>query len=109
MQRVGDRVGRGVGIAGRGRDPDDRADRRVFVHFVGRAVDIGHRSDVEFIDIVDVDREDLVGERSIALSRPHGDVAVAPSASRSIAPATVTIPVEESIANRPPSLSAASR
>ena len=59
LQRVGDRVGRRVGVAGRSGDADDRADDRVFIHCVGRAVGIGDRSDVEFIDIVDVDRHHL--------------------------------------------------
>ena len=30
--------------------------------------------DVEFVDVVDRDREGLVGERAVGRGRPHGDV-----------------------------------
>ena len=68
-------------------------------------VRVGDRARIELIDVVDGDREDLVGERSVGRGGSDRDVVAGAVASRSIAPATVTTPVLASIANRPPSLS----
>ena len=62
--------------------------------------------DVELIEVVDVDREDLVGERAVGGGGADRDVvagAVRFPVDRP--PATVTTPVLASMANRPPSLS----
>ena len=68
-QAVGDRVVGRVQIEGVGGDADRRADDHVFGHFVRRGIDIGRHRDIEFVDVVDGDRNDLIGERSV------GDVA----------------------------------
>ena len=60
---------------------------------------------VELIDVIDGDRKDLVGYEPSAEVARTVMLRLAPSASRSIAPATVTTPVLASIAKRPPSLS----
>ena len=51
-------------------------------------------ADVEFIDIVDVDRHHLRVERAVAAVGSHRDVVTGASASRSSAPSTVTTPVD---------------
>ena len=38
---------------------------RVLGHLVGRSVGVADRADIEFVDVVDADREDLIGERSV--------------------------------------------
>ena len=75
LQAVGDRVVRGIGVAGRRGHADRRADDRVFVHRIGRGVTVGDRTDVELVQVVDVDREHLVGERTVARGGPHRDIA----------------------------------
>ncbi len=73
----------------------------VFVDCVGGSVCIIHCTDIEFIDVVDGDRE------AWSVNDPSAEVArtvifrVGPSASRLIAPATVTTPVLLLIVNRP--------
>ena len=58
-------VGR-VGVAGRGGDADDRADRGVFVDCVDGGVGVGHRADIELVDVGDGDRDGLgVGCNSV--------------------------------------------
>ena len=74
LQAVGDRVVRGIGVAGAGRDAHRRADDRVLVHRIGRGVTVGDRPDVELVQVVDVDRKHLVGERTVARGGPDRDV-----------------------------------
>ena len=105
VQDVGNRVGGGVRIAGQARHADRGTDRGVFSHRIGRGVGVGDGAHVELVDVVDRDGEHLVGERTVGRGGAHRDVVAAPSASRSIAPATVTTPVLASMANRPPALS----
>ena len=70
LQRIGDRVVGRIVITGRRGDADHRADCGVLVDRVGRRISIGHRADIELVDIVDVDREYLVGERLPSLTSP---------------------------------------
>ena len=78
VQRVGDRVVGRVGVGGQGRHTDHRAVGGVFIDRVGGRVTVGDRSDVEFIDIVDRDREDPSLERSVGRGGPHRDDATGP-------------------------------
>ena len=66
LQAVGDRVGGGIGVAGRGGDADAVPLDRVLVHRVGRGVGVADRAHVELVDVVDLDGEDLVGEEPSA-------------------------------------------
>ena len=60
------------------------------------------RADVEFIDVVDGDREDLVGVRAVGRSGADRDVAAgAVRFAVDRLPATVTTPVLASMANAP--------
>ena len=61
IQRVGDRVVRRIGVAGQGRHADRRADwpRSRRLRWLSPSLS-RDRSDVEFIDIVDVDRHHLI-------------------------------------------------
>ena len=74
LQAVGDRIVRGIGVAGRGGDADRGADDRVLIDRIGRGVAVGDRADVEFVQVVDRDREHLVGERAVARGGPDRDV-----------------------------------
>ena len=50
----------------------------VLIHRIGRSVTVGDRTDVELVQVVDVDREHLVGERTVARRGPDRDVAAGP-------------------------------
>ena len=105
-QAVGDRVGRGVGVAGRGVMPTRGAVGRVLVDRVGRGVACPLTAPTS-----NSSTSLMVMVKTWSVNEPSAEVArtvmlrLAPSASRSIAPATVTTPVLASMANRPPSLS----
>ena len=62
-QAVGDRIVGGIRIEASAVMPTAVPIGRVFVHFVLRRRHRCGIADIELIDIVDVDREDLVGER----------------------------------------------
>ena len=66
VQRVGDRVVGGVGVASQSGHADRRAVGGVFVNGVGRGVAVGDRSDVEFINVIDVDRHHGGVETAVA-------------------------------------------
>ncbi len=70
VQRVGDRVVGRIGIGSQRRDADHGAIGGVLIHRVGRQVAVGHSPDIEFVDIVDVDVEALVGERTVGCCWP---------------------------------------
>ena len=94
-KRMSDRVGRRIGVAGRGRDADHGVDGRVLVDLVGRSVDVRHRTDVEFVDIVDVDRHQLAVLKlpSLLVARTVMSWLAADSRSSNVPSATVTTPV----------------
>ncbi|MNB95908.1 hypothetical protein D3C75_430970 [compost metagenome] len=79
-QAVGDGIGGGVGVAGKGGDADQGADGDVLVDGIGGGVGVGRGSDIELVDIVDGDGEGLLVE-GIAIGDAHhhfiGVVAVA--------------------------------
>ena len=104
VQRVGDAVGRRVAVAGQRRDAHRRAHRRVLVHRIGRRVAVADGRDVEFVQVVDRDRIALRGRGTVVAGGADVIERVAP-ASRSMAPATVTTPVDGSMANCPPASS----
>ncbi len=73
VQRVGDRVGRAVGVAGGGGDANQAAVGGVFGEAVGGRVTVADRRDVEFIDIGQTDREVLGREAAVGAGCPDGD------------------------------------
>ncbi len=99
------RIGSRIGVGGEGGHTDHRAIGGVFVHGVERGIRIADRSRIELVDVGHGDREACESGscRRVLVARTVIE-RLAPSASRSIAPATVTMPVLASMAKRPPSL-----
>ena len=65
VEGVADRVG-AIGVGGQGGHTDSRAVSRILGDRVGGAVIVGDRTDVELIDIREIDREGLSRGRTIA-------------------------------------------
>ena len=106
IERIGDRVVGRIRVAGRSGDTDGRSDGRILIDLIRRC----HRCQSP-LPTSNSSTSLMLITKPWSVNDPSAEVArtvilrAGPSASRSIAPATVTTPVLESMANRPPSLS----
>ena len=73
VQAVGNGVGGGIRIGGRGGDAHQRAHRSVLRHAVGRRIGVADRTHVELVHVTQGNGEGLGAEAAVGRGRPHHD------------------------------------